>query len=110
VDLADFLAQVADDFGGVVEPGVHRGSGGLEIVGDGLAKRVEPLLHRVELLLEHRQRLVGLGSAAGDQHDDRDQREYTEDDRHGFHDAEANTAPHARQFLTLPGIGWGHAR
>ena len=67
------------------QAGIHRGARGLEIVGNGFSKSVETLLHRIELLLEHQQRLVWLGPATRNQHGDRDQGEHTEDDHRDFH-------------------------
>ena len=51
VDLADFLAEVADDSGGVVEAGVHLVGRVLAGSRDVFTEGIEPLLERVELLL-----------------------------------------------------------
>lgn len=73
VDLADFFAEVADDLGSVVEPLVHGGGGGLEVLGDGLAEDIEALLEGVELLLKHQDGRVGgwrFGFGAGEEEDE----------------------------------------
>ena len=74
MNLADFLAEIADDLGGIVEPRVHRGARLLEVLGDSLAELVEPLLQPVELLLEHEQRLIGRLRCIPVTHHNRDQR------------------------------------
>ena len=101
VDLADFFAEVADDAGGGVEPGVHGGGGLLEVFGDGLAEGVEALGEGVELLLEHQRGLVRLrwfvafALDEDEQGGHRDKREQAEDDGQGFH-APKLTSPPAR--------------
>jgi hypothetical protein len=60
VDLADFFAEITDNFCGVIKPRVHRGARLLEILGNSLTKGVKPLLEGVELLLEKKHALIGL--------------------------------------------------